>query len=91
MGDLAHSFTHREVAQEVLRSLIGLYAEQLHNAYHQSAIDAQSVAQMQSERGHLQRLLRTLPSCDDQVAQQLLTEYSPRVKVMAQARRQQSV
>lgn len=77
-----------EVAQEVLRCLIGLYAERIHNESHRSERNEQALAELRMERDDLAALLKQVLANDAAAIEQVLALVSPRVKQMMQTREQ---
>ena len=88
MSHYALQPTSREVAQEVLRCLIGLYAERIHNESHRAQPNHVALEELRQEREALATLLAKVIDDDATAIEQVLALVAPRVKTMVQTRSQ---
>lgn len=88
MSHYALQPTPREVAQEVLRCLIGLYAERIHNESHRTPHNVEALTELKQEREALATLLVRVGANDEASIEQVLALVAPRVKTMMQTRSQ---
>lgn len=86
MSHYAQRITRFEVAQEVLRRLISLYAECIHNESHRVCPDHFQLALWMLERAELDALYLSICADQEQAVSQVLELYSPRLKAMLQVR-----
>ena len=87
MSHYAQRITRFEVAQEVLRRLIGLYAESIHNERHRGCPDHFKLALWMVERAELEALYLSISADQEALVAQVLDVFSPRLKSMLQARK----
>lgn len=83
--------TQQEVAQEILRCLIGLYAERIHNESHRLDCNEVALAEQRAERDALAMLLKQVVAHDEAAIEQVLALQAPRMRVMMQTREQWTV